>query len=589
MVSHIVACILSLPIILQQAPASQYKLSQSYCANIPATMMTASGCLNAAHVVLCPAVVHSEAAEGFSAEPSFQEDGDDASSLANQPVIVPLRTISPDMATTDTHTVGAYVVSTGAGLVALALPEPELNFKPDDQGSNSQQSQGVRPVGIDSQHSGRVSRETAASQAAADSAAGPSSNAQLSAPSRVGSMSRVSSGHRSASPASDAATETAADSQSEKDDPVHDHVSQPSVKSQTSSRRSSRIGSARQQPARSPELGESAATGGVTSAAASSVGGFATESVTSSAAGTPEPAGESPAGEQVGNEEAGSAVTGRGTSAATSSGNGTGHATGAALGRRSRSSSAGKASTSSTRLLKQDSSAASAEFTVDAVMPAPTNSNAQPAAETPATSVDRADSMRQDATASAGRQGVSAHTAQDSNGGLAESPEESQGLLAVDAEGSQGCVSPNLQQSPSQSPMGPSVQSSQDLAGLRPKAAADSPAMADKTEGMVGASLSQLGKEGGAGVIRHSVILTSLDPLEQWLYTQPGMLPALDYDKVKADLQVAQSLAEATMCMCVCCLAGTLIHSPTRQLLLQLLAHSVSHWLARSLAHSLTA
>ena len=533
--------------------------------------------------MLCPVVVHSEAAEGFSAEPSFLVDSTNAFSLANQPVIVPLRTMSPDMATSDTHAVGAYIVSTGAGLVALAMPEPGLNFKPDDRGSNSQQSQGVRPVGIDSQH-GKVSGETAASQAAADSAAGLSSNAQLSAPSRVGSMSRVSSGHRSASPDSDAATETAADSQSEKDDSVHDHVSQPSVKSQTSSRRSSRIGSARQQPARSPELGESAATGGVTSAAASSLGGFATESVTSSAAGTAEPAGE-----QVGNEEAGSAVTGRGTSAATSSGNGTGHATGAALGRRSRSSNAGKASTSSTRLLKQDSSAASAEFTGDAVMPAPTNSNAQPVAETPATSVDRADSMRQDATASAGRQGVSAHTAQDSNGGLAESPEESQGLLGVDAEGSQGCVSPNLEQSPSQSPMGPSVQSSQDLAGLRPKAAADSPAMADKTEGMVGASLSQLGKEGGAGVIRHSVILTSLDPLEQWLYTQPGMLPALDYDKVKADLQVAQSLAEATMCMCVCCLAGTLIHSPTRQLLLQLLAHSVSHWLARSLAHSLTA
>ena len=54
----------------------------------------------------------------------------------------------------------------------------------------------------------------------------------------------------------------------------------------------------------------------------------------------------------------------------------------------------------------------------------------------------------------------------------------------------------------------------------------------------VNTSLSQLGKQGGAGVIRHSVILTGLDPLDQWLYRQPGVLASLDYDKVKTDLQV---------------------------------------------------
>lgn len=54
----------------------------------------------------------------------------------------------------------------------------------------------------------------------------------------------------------------------------------------------------------------------------------------------------------------------------------------------------------------------------------------------------------------------------------------------------------------------------------------------------VNTSLSQLGKDGGAGVIRHSVILTGLDPLDQWLYRHSDVLASLDYDKVKADLQV---------------------------------------------------
>lgn len=54
----------------------------------------------------------------------------------------------------------------------------------------------------------------------------------------------------------------------------------------------------------------------------------------------------------------------------------------------------------------------------------------------------------------------------------------------------------------------------------------------------VNTSLSQLGKDGGAGVIRHSVILTGLDPLDQWLYRHPSVLASLDYEKVKADLQV---------------------------------------------------
>lgn len=567
--------------------------------------MTALGYLNAAHVVLCPAVVHSEAGGGVSAEPSLLEDDSNASSLAIQPVIVPLRTLSPDIATTDTHGIGTYVVSTGAGPIAEALPEPGLILFPHDQGSNSQQPQSRGPVSIDSQHSGRASGETALSQAAADSAAGSvlissaakaSSDAQLSAPSWVGSMSRVSSGHRSVSPASHAAIATADDGQAQKDDSVHDNVSQPSADSQTSSRRSSRIGSPRQQPVRSPEPDESAATAGISNTSASNVGGLATKSATSSAtlAGTAGLSGESPAACQL--EGAGSAVTGRGTTAASSSGNGTGPVMGAAEGRRSRGSSAGRASTSSSRLLKQDSSAASAEFTGDAAVPAPTNSNAQPAAETAAASIDRADSMRQDATASAVRQGASAHSAQNNNGGLAESPEESQGHIGLDAEGSHACVSPDLvhSQSPSHIPLGPIVQSSQDIIGLTPKAAADTP----KTEGsMVGASLSQLGKEGGAGVIRHSVILTSLDPLEQWMYTQPGMLPALDYDKIKTDLQVAHSLpcqgVDVHMCLMSCRSFDSVTHLPAFPPVAHSVAHSfahspLTHSLLQSASHSLT-
>ena len=62
--------------------------------------------------------------------------------------------------------------------------------------------------------------------------------------------------------------------------------------------------------------------------------------------------------------------------------------------------------------------------------------------------------------------------------------------------------------------------------------------MGGTTANAVSSSLSQMGKEGGAGVIRHSVILTGMDPLDQWLYRQPGVLSSLDYDRVKTDLQV---------------------------------------------------
>lgn len=63
-----------------------------------------------------------------------------------------------------------------------------------------------------------------------------------------------------------------------------------------------------------------------------------------------------------------------------------------------------------------------------------------------------------------------------------------------------------------------------------------------RTADAISSSLSQMGKAGGAGVIRHSVILTGLDPLDQWLYRQPGVLISLDYDKVKTDLQVCPVL-----------------------------------------------
>ena len=78
------------------------------------------------------------------------------------------------------------------------------------------------------------------------------------------------------------------------------------------------------------------------------------------------------------------------------------------------------------------------------------------------------------------------------------------------------------------------------------------PQLGQRAATPVNTSLSQLGKAGGAGVIRHSVILTSLDPLDQWLYRHPSVLASLDYDKVKADLQVChlslQHLTQSTVC-----------------------------------------
>ena len=62
------------------------------------------------------------------------------------------------------------------------------------------------------------------------------------------------------------------------------------------------------------------------------------------------------------------------------------------------------------------------------------------------------------------------------------------------------------------------------------------------TADAVNSSLSQMGKAGGGGVIRHSVILSGMDPLDQWLYRQPGVLTSLDYHKVKTDLQVCHRL-----------------------------------------------
>lgn len=62
------------------------------------------------------------------------------------------------------------------------------------------------------------------------------------------------------------------------------------------------------------------------------------------------------------------------------------------------------------------------------------------------------------------------------------------------------------------------------------------------TADAVNSSLSQMGKEGGGGVIRHSVILSGMDPLDQWLYRQPGVLTSLDYNKVNTDLQVCHKL-----------------------------------------------
>lgn len=59
----------------------------------------------------------------------------------------------------------------------------------------------------------------------------------------------------------------------------------------------------------------------------------------------------------------------------------------------------------------------------------------------------------------------------------------------------------------------------------------------DPSRDVSGASLSQLGKEGGAGVVRHSVVLGA--PATQLLHEDHRRLFPLDYDKLKIDLQVS--------------------------------------------------
>jgi len=79
------------------------------------------------------------------------------------------------------------------------------------------------------------------------------------------------------------------------------------------------------------------------------------------------------------------------------------------------------------------------------------------------------------------------------------------------------------------------------------------------------------------------------------MYTQPGMLPALDYDKIKTDLQVAHSLpcqgVNVHMCLMSCRLPDSVTHPPA----FPPVAHSVAHLFAHSFTtyslttHSLTA
>lgn len=93
--------------------------------------------------------------------------------------------------------------------------------------------------------------------------------------------------------------------------------------------------------------------------------------------------------------------------------------------------------------------------------------------------------------------------------------------------------------------------------GINPMGAS-LPQLGQRAATPVNTSLSQLGKEGGAGVIRHSVILTGLDPLDQWLYRHPSVLASLDYDKVKADLQVCHlSLRRQTKLNACACLSSS--------------------------------
>lgn len=113
------------------------------------------------------------------------------------------------------------------------------------------------------------------------------------------------------------------------------------------------------------------------------------------------------------------------------------------------------------------------------------------------------------------------------------SKKNGQTIVSIDSEGATSLAAPADQGKrwPAASPVASSVKGVDSMETSLQRSG-------ERAVTPVSTSLSQLGKDGGAGVIRHSVILTGLDPLDQWLYRHPSVLASLDYEKVKADLQV---------------------------------------------------
>lgn len=486
--------------------------------------------------MLCSAVVHSEAEEGLSAEPSSLQDGDSGPSSALPPDTAPYETAPADAAVIGTSAISSELPAEAHQVSGSVL-------EAGDHVTDSMQSQ--TPVSI-SRQSSRASGDGAESHAAGrpDSAAGAfvDSNAAAyrdetlpQAPPMEGSMSRATSGDDSVVPTSDAGAATArpADSPAAEDRLGFSDAQQPAVDSLASSRRtSSRLGSARQQSARSRQASEAA------NAADASHAPDLEEAAAGGVDASPGICSSPPAALLDQTNAAGQLVIAQATApsvvrestAPSRASSGEDPLTGVGVSRDSVGSTAGRSLTSSPMPARHDSATAVSELSQRAPDMASASVAAQPGAELLAAPSDGLSSAQQaKASLYTGSDLLpESKSAPGSPGSVASQPEDSQGLVGSNTEGSPGLAPPSMPST--QRPLGPQSKGTGSL-------------LSPETEGsMVGASLSQLGKEGGAGVIRHSVILTSLDPLERWLYTQQGMLPALDYNKIKADLQVTQRL-----------------------------------------------
>jgi len=509
------------------------------------------------HLATCVAVVHPEALEGVSAEPSFLEDADDATAVPGQPVTMPFLTISPQVSVQHTH----------VRPPTSELPAEASHLSDEQSGYSSLQSQTAAAVdaSVTSQSGNEaVSRQASQTSPAAEEVAGssaynpadsttaePSGEAFARASSRVSIASRVSSSRRPASSkAADVAAETpagvaadaaddstAAAAMAEEDQVLSSEADQPSIEMPdirrsgrssrvaSASRRPSSLGSAAGKPVSSPGPRDAAADDAAASDAAASPDAKGGEVADTGAVDAlrPHSLAELSGGSVTAGDNAPSSTAVRTSLQST--------AAGTPIDRSS--SAASRAGTSSTAVGTSLQSAA-AGFSIDK----------SSSAASRASSSSQAGGLHSPSLLKASR-GSSASS--QSRSSRAETVQQDQappsGLATSARPQTADITASNL------NTVAPDTKGSSMVAAEQGNAvtnASGEACLGCSTErGVVGASLSQLGKEGGAGVIRHSVILTSLDPLDQWLYTQPGMLPMLDYDKVKADLQASKTFSLA--------------------------------------------